>query len=227
MTVLVSWTITAVAATKVGDTRGAASARREHTRPAVDAGALGLRASDLNINVEVAKLGLARVQPRLAGLAVLAFCFAIPDISRGANLEYSVVRRRKAEAESASVDLVGGRWHDDWIQNGDEGAFRKLIVTRECRVEQEEVDGPFQVRQGDDHVFVCIVESVVVDVDFLGRLLGIFMLFRIGLGCHDAEYYEVSFDFRELKLRCLNSLQKLRYPQDFLVLECPAEERLW
>lgn len=93
------------------------------------------------------------IDPCVAGLAIALDALAPAQVPAGADLEDGVVAGVEDEAEAAGVLFAWGWRHDVGVEDGDEGAGCEFPEAGVGGGEEVEVEAPFEVGEGEDHVF--------------------------------------------------------------------------
>lgn len=96
---------------------------------------------------------MSLIDPRAAELAIALDALAPAKVPAGADLEDGVVAGVEDEAEAAGVLFAGRRGHDARVEDGDEGTRGEFPEAGVGGGEEVEVETPFQVGKGEDHVF--------------------------------------------------------------------------
>lgn len=152
--------------------------------------------------MELAHAGVPLVDPGVAGSPVLAHAGAPAEVAARAELEHRVVVGVEGEGEAVVVRVARGRGHDGGVEHGDEGPRREFAEAGEGRGEEVEVEGPFEVGEGEDHVFAALVGRAFGGFGEGGFGVGggggggcdfilVFMGEGGGLGGDDGEDYDV------------------------------------
>lgn len=96
---------------------------------------------------------MSLIDPRAAELAIALDALAPAQVPAGADLQDGVVAGVEDEAEAAGVLLAWGWRHDAGVEDGDEGAWGEFPEAGVGGGEEVEVEAPFEVGEGEDHVF--------------------------------------------------------------------------